>query len=355
MSLFRRKKTPAELLKTVATNLAVVAAEDADEKSSTRANERLSAAVSAIKVSLYGDQENEARPERVTELVSGLVADRLLIDLLRSLKLLDFEARKDVAQIWAFFLKQHAADATAHVLANPEVFSLLVNAYDEPQIALNCGAILRECLRHKDLAEQLLVSPPSPLFLSFFRFVQMSTFDVASDAFSTFKTLLTKHKPVASAFLESNYAEVFKHYNQLLESRNYVTKRQSLKLLGELLLDRANFRVMMLYINEAENLKLMMNLLRKTTKSIQFEAFHVFKIFVANPRKSKPVIDILLHNRERLIEFLNRFQPSKGPEDEQFAEEKRILLQALDKLDGGSAAPAPAAAAPAAAAEAKQA
>lgn len=33
------------------------------------------------------------------------------------------------------------------------------------------------------------------------------------------------------------------------------------------------------YIADAENLKLMMNLLRDKSRNIQFEAFHVFKVF----------------------------------------------------------------------------
>ena len=61
-------------------------------------------------------------------------------------------------------------------------------------------------------------------------------------------------------------------------SSNYVTKRQSLKLLGEILLDRANFNVMTRYIANEANLKMMMNLLRDKSKNIQFEAFHVFKV-----------------------------------------------------------------------------
>ena len=61
-------------------------------------------------------------------------------------------------------------------------------------------------------------------------------------------------------------------------SNNYVTKRQSLKLLGEILLDRANFNVMTRYISNEANLKMMMNLLRDKSKNIQFEAFHVFKV-----------------------------------------------------------------------------
>lgn len=56
----------------------------------------------------------------------------------------------------------------------------------------------------------------------------------------------------------------------------------SLQLLGELLLDRHNFTVMTRYISKAENLKLMMNLLRDKSPNIQFEAFHVFKVARVN-------------------------------------------------------------------------
>lgn len=48
---------------------------------------------------------------------------------------------------------------------------------------------------------------------------------------------------LCAEFLEANYDQVFTHYQQLLSSENYVTRRQSLKLLGELLLDRHNFTV----------------------------------------------------------------------------------------------------------------
>jgi calcium binding protein 39 len=55
--------------------------------------------------------------------------------------------------------------------------------------------------------------------------------------------LLTRHKILCAEFLEINYDKVFSHYQRLLNSENYVTRRQSLKLLGELLLDRHNFTV----------------------------------------------------------------------------------------------------------------
>jgi calcium binding protein 39 len=57
-----------------------------------------------------------------------------------------------------------------------------------------------------------------------------------------------------------------------------VTKRQSLKLLGEILVDRGNFNVTTKYIANEVNLKMMMNLLLDKSKNIQLEAFHVFKV-----------------------------------------------------------------------------
>lgn len=51
-----------------------------------------------------------------------------------------------------------------------------------------------------------------------------------------------------------------------------------MQLLGELLLERSNLKVMVKYVADEENLKLMMNLLKDQSRSIQFEAFHVFKV-----------------------------------------------------------------------------
>jgi calcium binding protein 39 len=61
------------------------------------------------------------------------------------------------------------------------------------------------------------------------------------------------------------------------------------------------------YISSADNLKLMMNLLRDKSRNIQFEAFHVFKVFVANPHKTRPIVDILVKNQDKLIHFLGNF------------------------------------------------
>ncbi len=62
--------------------------------------------------------------------------------------------------------------------------SLPATRYENPEIALNCGMMLRECVRHESLCKIILYSEE---FYYFFRFVEVSTFDIASDAFTTFK------------------------------------------------------------------------------------------------------------------------------------------------------------------------
>ena len=50
------------------------------------------------------------------------------------------------------------------------------------------------------------------------------------------------------------------------------------QLLGELLLDRSNVKVMVKFVSEAPHLMQMMMMLKDQSRSIQFEAFHVFKV-----------------------------------------------------------------------------
>lgn len=60
-------------------------------------------------------------------------------------------------------------------------------SYESPEVALNCGMMLRECLRHEPLARTVLFSED---FYRFFGYVELSTFDIASDAFASFKVCL---------------------------------------------------------------------------------------------------------------------------------------------------------------------
>ncbi|KAH7666931.1 Mo25-like protein [Dioscorea alata] len=188
----------------------------------------------------------------------------------------------------------------------------------------------------------LLYILESTSFELFFTYVELPNFDIASDALATFKIsygfpdlfdLLTRHENSVSQFLSSHFEQFFDRYEKLLTSANYMTRRQSLKFLPYLLLDSPNTQIMKRYILEVRYLNLMMELLQDSSKNIQRSAFHVFKVFVANPNKPQEVIDILLKNRDILVTRLSNLPTSKGGEDEQQLEEERdLIIQEIESM-----------------------
>lgn len=332
MPLFRSSpKSPQELVKSLRDALAIISSVEGSAKKADKAADEAAKQLVAIKNLLYGSGEQEPQSELAAQLAQEFYNHDMLLHLVQNLHRLDFEAKKDVAQIFNNILRRQIgtrSPTVEYVCTKSEILFILIRGYENPEIALNCGTMLRECVRHEPLASLVLNAQE---FFSFFAFVEMSTFDIASDAFSTFKDLLTRHKILCAQFLEQNYDKVFDHYQKLLHSENYVTKRQSLKLLGELLLDRHNFTTMTRYISNPENLKLMMTMLRDHSRNIQFEAFHVFKVFVANPSKTKPIHDILLKNQDKLVEFLSKFHNDRT-EDQQFNDEKSYLIKQIKEM-----------------------
>lgn len=333
MPLFgKSQKTPVELVKSL--KEAINALEAGDRKVE-KAQEDVSKNLVSIKNMLYGSSDAEPPADYVVaQLSQELYNSNLLLLLIQNLHRIDFEGKKHVALIFNNVLRRQIgtrSPTVEYICTKPEILFTLMAGYEDahPEIALNSGTMLRECARYEALAKIMLHSDE---FFKFFRYVEVSTFDIASDAFSTFKELLTRHKLLCAEFLDANYDKFFsQHYQRLLNSENYVTRRQSLKLLGELLLDRHNFTVMTRYISEPENLKLMMNMLKERSRNIQFEAFHVFKVFVANPNKPKPILDILLRNQTKLVDFLTSFHTDRS-EDEQFNDEKAYLIKQIREL-----------------------
>ncbi|KIK00639.1 hypothetical protein K443DRAFT_99901 [Laccaria amethystina LaAM-08-1] len=281
-----------------------------------------------IKAILYGD--GEPAPELIAQLAQETYNTDLLFLLVQNVARFEFEARKDVVQIFNNLLRRQIGSrwpTVEYLSAKHEVIFAALAGYENEEVALNTGMILKEMLKHEQLAKVLLYSDQ---FYKFPHYIETTTFGISCDAFANLKETLTRHKPMVAEYLDKNYDRFFSSFTTLILSNNYVTKRQSLKLLGEILLDRANFNVMTRYIANEANLKMMMNLLRDKSKNIQFEAFHVFKVFVANPKKPPQIESILRRNKDKLLAFLKSFHNDK--EDEQFSDEKQFLIVQIQGL-----------------------
>lgn len=325
--------------------------------------EELAKTLSQMKFILQGTQETESNPEQVYALVTGMIQEDLLYLLALNLYRLAFESRKDAQVIFSYVLRFRPATASpksdplalSYVINNrPEVLVELCNGYEHKESATAAGTVLREVLKNDAAAAIILYDDPieggpaskglsgiqpdvrqsgKGVFWKFFAWIDQGSFEVGADAFTTFRELLTKHKQIVAQYLSTNFDLFFDKYNNVLvKSDSYVTKRQSIKLLGEILLDRANYAVMTAYVDRGEHLKICMNLLRDERKMVQYEGFHVFKVFVANPHKSVAVQKILLINRERLLKFLQHFLEDRT-EDEQFIDEREFLIKQIKNMN----------------------
>eukprot|EP01105_Mastigella_eilhardi_P009732 TRINITY_DN2286_c1_g2_i1.p2 TRINITY_DN2286_c1_g2~~TRINITY_DN2286_c1_g2_i1.p2 ORF type:complete len:351 (-),score=132.77 TRINITY_DN2286_c1_g2_i1:891-1862(-) len=317
----KSKHDPQEVVKYIKDSLVSL------DKSSRKAVEEVSKNLSVMRAYLSGAEHG---PEVAAMVANECYAHDLLPALVQNLGKLEFEAKKDAVYIFGNLLRRQIGNRSPtveYLCRNTEILDLLVKGHEDAEIALSCGAMLRECAKYEPLAKIVLNSNGIWMF---FRYVDSPKFDIACDAFATFKEFLSVHKELASNFLEKSYDLFFDIYTDLLKSNNYVTRRQSLKLLGEILLDRANFNVMTKYISSSTNMKLMMTLLRDKSHSIQYEAFHVFKVFVANPNKPPLILEILQKNKTLLIKYLSNFQNNR--EEEQFNEEKAFLIKQISML-----------------------
>ncbi|XP_047338752.1 calcium-binding protein 39 [Impatiens glandulifera] len=328
-----KPKTPQDLAKAIKESLTALDSKTvAEVKALEKALEEVEKNFVTMRIMLSGDGEIEPNMDQVSQLALEICKEDVLTLFVQELPTLGWEARKDLVHCWSILLKQKV-DSTCccveYLENHIDLLDFLVACYDNKEIAINSGNMLRECIKVASLAKYILESPS---FMLFFKYVELPNFDVASDAFSTFKDLLTKHETAVSQFLSVHYEEFFESYEILLASSNYVTRRQSLKLLSEFLLEAPNSQIMKRYIVEVRYLKVMMTLLKDSSKNIQISAFHIFKVFVANPHKPRDIKIILAKNHEKLVALLQNLSGGKGNDDDQFEEEKEMIIKEIERL-----------------------
>lgn len=168
--------------------------------------------------------ETEATPEQVFQLVTGIIEEDLLYYLAVNLWRLPFEARKDTQVVLSAVFRFRPATASpksdpvalSWVVNNrPQVLIELCKAYEHKESATPAGSVLREILKHEAAAAVILYDdgeeqgssakgissidqdrPQSGngVFWRFFDWIDKSSFEVAADAFTTFRvSSLTMH------------------------------------------------------------------------------------------------------------------------------------------------------------------
>jgi len=327
--LFKRNpKTPPDLVR--ALNEQVVKIDTAYDK--RKLQDEISRYLTQIKIILHGDEDNDPQPDQIAQLAQEIYQTDVLYYLILNLQHLEFDSRKDVSTLFTTLLRRQIGNRSPtvdYLVQNSKILNLLLKGPEVPEVCLITGSILRDCLKIETLTKIIL---QDPIIWKYFEFSQRGTFENMTDSFQTLNDAVTLHKKLVSEWFNLYSTDFIIHINKLISCNNYVTKRQSIKLLSELILTRQNNKFMMEYVNNPENLKLIMISLSDKSKNLQLESFNVFKVFVANPKKSKPITDILIKNRDKLLLFLNNFNFNDKKDDATFHEEKDFVIQQIEDL-----------------------
>lgn len=100
-------------------------------------------------------------PELVAQLAQETYSSDLLFLLVRHLSRLEFESRKDVVSLFNHLLRRQIGarwPTVEYLSGKQDVIFEVLRGYEDEEIALNTGMILRDMLKHEPLAKILLYS-----------------------------------------------------------------------------------------------------------------------------------------------------------------------------------------------------
>lgn len=147
----------------------------------------LSKSIREMKFVLYGNGEAEPVAEACTQLTKEFFKENALRLVIVCLPYMDLETQKDVTQVIANLQRQKVDSrlvASDYLEVNQDLLDILLTGYENKEIAIHYSSMLRDCIRHQVAARYVLYSQHMQ---KFFDYIQFPDFNLASDAFKTFK------------------------------------------------------------------------------------------------------------------------------------------------------------------------
>ncbi|CAR26587.1 ZYRO0B13310p [Zygosaccharomyces rouxii] len=335
----KNPKSPQDYVKFISDQLSKIESSSTQD-SKRKAQEEVSKYLMYTKHFILGDTDPRPNAESIDELYGAIYRAELFYDLLIHFGDLEFEARKEVTLIFSICLrysKDNKLVTVDYLVSKPKTIYTMLRTVESAMqrktandVFLTVGNMIMECIKYEQLCRIILQDPQ---LWKLFDIVRFGNFETSTESLQILSSALTTHtKLVSKEFFnnENNMNKFIQNINKLMAHGSYVTKRQSTKLLASLIVIRSNNQLMNTYINSLDNLKLIMVLMTDKSKNLQHEAFNVFKVIVANPRKSKPVFDILVKNREKLLKYFETF--GLECQEPTFIDEKEFIVQEIESL-----------------------
>lgn len=359
-------RSPADVVASCDRNLAVILAKPGEEKEN-KSRAKLEKNLTELHGMLYRitTKDQKADTAKNLQIINALRSTATLEKLLQNVKSLGLEPQKMLSGIISFWLRDKDLNqaAVTYFEQRPDLIKIVMLEYvGNEDHFLVWGVTIREALVYPpllkiclDLKENLLLRVVDCLAckqagyleepLQTLETVMMGAVNVKSKNRSVLSDDMRRsHRKLIEKWLASNYEEFFGKLNARIEpadaksrqasgsaspGTNFVVVPRVLNLLHEMFMNKTNHKVTLKYIDDRNNLiRVMRHLRAGQNKDIQVRAFNVFKIFVANPDKSKEITDLLSRNRTKILQILQLVAQDDDIK-EKFAEDIKLLSERL--------------------------
>ncbi|KAJ6756745.1 hypothetical protein OIU79_029015 [Salix purpurea] len=188
--LFKSKpRTPVDIVRQTR-DILIFADQSSTSLSDSKREEKMAELgknIRELKSILYGNSESEPVSEACAQLTQEFFRENTLRILIFCLPQLNLGARKDATQIVANLQSQQVNSrliASDYLEKNTDLLDILIAGYENTDMALHYGVMLRECIRHQTVARYVLESPNVK---KLFDYIQLPYFHISADAAATFK------------------------------------------------------------------------------------------------------------------------------------------------------------------------
>ncbi|XP_042518730.1 calcium-binding protein 39-like [Macadamia integrifolia] len=157
-SFFKQRPKPVpELVRAIRDSLLALDNKTVVEvKALAKALEEVEKNFVAMRQMLSGDGEIEPNANNIAQFTLEICKDDVIGLFVHKLPILGWEARKDLVHCWSILLRQMVGSTYCcvdYIENHLELLDFLVVCYDNKEIALNCGNMLRECIKFPTLAK----------------------------------------------------------------------------------------------------------------------------------------------------------------------------------------------------------
>lgn len=212
----------------------------------------------------------------------------------------------------------------SHFMNNIADLNSFFLMFDNVSVGSTAHIIFRACLiRNRDFTEFILKNNYAT---SFFQFLVVNNFDIMGPAFASFDIILNTYIDLSVEHVSSNWTLYILQFKILLHSENYIILSYFLSILYKFLNSRDGKNLMLKFIDDPENLIIIMNLLKSPKRRLSVGAYNLFKLFVFNSRKSKYVISALKENRNALLKLLSNYTVPDVPTNQEVIDDEHDQL-----------------------------